>query len=55
MLDTGNGTVREIDPANGAIRTLSRIPGFPTSIAVGRGDAWIVDARSGTVTRLRGR
>jgi hypothetical protein len=31
-----------------------QIPGFPSSIAVGGGAAWIVDSRAGTVTRVDG-
>jgi hypothetical protein len=44
-----------INPSNAAVSHLSRVGGFPTSLAVGAGSAWIVDARGGTVTRLRNR
>ena len=33
---------------------LLRIRGFPASIAVGDGAAWVVDSRAGTVTRIAG-
>ena len=39
----------------GRITHVSRVAGFPTSLAVGAGSAWVVDARSGTVTRLQNR
>ena len=42
-------------PRTGRLEHLSRIGGFPTSLAVGAGSAWVVDARGGTVTRLRNR
>jgi hypothetical protein len=46
--------VLSIDPGTGAARRVLRIAGFPASIAVGAGAAWIVDARNGTVTRVAG-
>jgi DNA-binding beta-propeller fold protein YncE len=52
VLDTHGGDVLELDPKTLATRPVLRVRGFPTSIAVGAGAAWIVDARSGTVTRL---
>ena len=36
----------------GELDHVSRVGGFPTSLAVGAGSAWVVDARSGSVTRL---
>jgi DNA-binding beta-propeller fold protein YncE len=53
VLDTDNGEVTQVDPKTGSYRRVLRVEGFPTSIAVGPGAAWIVDARSGTVTRLK--
>jgi DNA-binding beta-propeller fold protein YncE len=55
VLDTHSGAVSLIDPAKRRIRRVAKVPGFPTSLAVGAGSAWVVDARTGTVTRLRGR
>ena len=54
VLDTGTGDVLELSPRTLEVRRVERIPGFPASIAVGGGAAWIVDSRSGTVTRLAG-
>jgi hypothetical protein len=36
------------------VRRVLSVSGFPTALAVGAGAAWVVDARSGTVTRLGG-
>ena len=54
VLDTATGDVLELAPNTRATRSLLRIPGFPSSIAVGGGAAWIVDSRAGTVTRVDG-
>jgi hypothetical protein len=54
VLDTQSGNVTRIDPARGEHHIVLHVAGFPTSMAVGAGAAWIVDARSGTVTRLKG-
>ena len=35
-----------------AATEILRIPGYPASIAVGAGAAWIVDSRRGTVTKV---
>ena len=48
-----DGDVSQIDPVSRRVEHVAHVGGFPTSIAVGAGGAWIVDARSGTVTRLR--
>jgi hypothetical protein len=55
VLDMQTGDVWAIEARTGRIHHVSRIGGFPTSLAVGAGSAWVVDARSGTVTRLRNR
>ena len=55
VLDTRRGDVWMIAPSTGRLSHVSRVSGFPTSLAVGAGSAWIVDARGGTVTRLRNR
>jgi len=53
VLDTVSGDVLAIAPGTGRVQHLSKVDGFPTSLAVGAGSAWVVDARGGTVTRLR--
>jgi hypothetical protein len=53
VLDTRRGDVTRVDPRTGQHRRVLHVMGFPTSIAVGAGAAWIVDARSGKVTRLK--
>ena len=55
VLDTRSGAVSVIDARTQALRHLATVEGFPTSIAVGAGSAWVVDARSGTITKLRSR
>ena len=55
VLDTRRGDLEMIAPGTGRITHVSRVAGFPTSLAVGAGSAWVVDARSGTVTRLQNR
>jgi DNA-binding beta-propeller fold protein YncE len=55
VLDTTSGVVWALAPRTGRLERLSHIPGFPTSLAVGAGSAWVVDARGGTVTRLSDR
>ena len=55
MLDTRRGDLQLIAPGTARVSHISRVAGFPTSLAVGAGSAWVVDARSGTVTRLRNR
>jgi DNA-binding beta-propeller fold protein YncE len=54
VLDGGTGDVLELVPESRAARRVLSIPGFPSSIAVGGGAAWIVDSRAGTVTRIDG-
>ena len=54
MLDTNTGAVLRVDPKTLAAAEIMRIPGYPAAIAVGAGAAWIVDSRSGTVTRVTG-
>ena len=44
----------ELAPDTRTTRSVLTIPGFPSSIAVGGGAAWIVDSRAGTVTRVEG-
>jgi hypothetical protein len=55
VLDTRSGDVLEIDPRTREHHSVLHVAGFPTALAVGGGAAWVVDARSGTVTRLTGR
>jgi streptogramin lyase len=55
VLDTNRRRVLRIDPRQGSgVREVATIRGFPSALAVGAGAAWVVDARSGTVTRLSG-
>jgi streptogramin lyase len=54
VLDTSTGDVLELAPDTRTTRSVLTIPGFPSSIAVGDGAAWIVDSRAGTVTRVEG-
>jgi DNA-binding beta-propeller fold protein YncE len=54
VLDTDTGDVLELDPDSLGVRRVLRIGGFPASIAVGGGAAWVVDARAGTVHRIKG-
>jgi hypothetical protein len=54
VLDTDRGEVLELDPDSERVRRVQTIGGFPASIAVGAGAAWVVDAREGTVTRIEG-
>jgi hypothetical protein len=46
--------VLELTPGSATARRAAQIPGFPASIAVGDGAAWVVDSRAGTVTRIPG-
>ena len=54
VLDSDRGEVLEINPDSLRVSRVLRIGGFPASIAVGEGAAWVVDSRAGTVTRLAG-
>jgi hypothetical protein len=54
VLDTKSGDVLKLDPRSLRTRRVLHVSGFPTALAVGAGAAWVVDARSGTVTRLSG-
>jgi DNA-binding beta-propeller fold protein YncE len=54
VLDTDRGEVLEIDPNSERVRRLLSIGGFPSSITLGDGGAWVVDSRAGTVTRIPG-
>jgi len=54
VLDTESGDVTMIDPRTERSRAVEHVSGFPAALAVGAGAAWVVDARSGTVTRLTG-
>ena len=46
------GSIVRIDPATNSVLARTGLAGRPTSIAVGRGDAWAVEAGSSTVVRL---
>jgi hypothetical protein len=52
VLDSDRGEVLRLDPDSERVSRVLRTGGFPASIAVGGGAAWVVDARAGTVTRL---
>ena len=46
------GSIVRIDPATNGVLARTGLAGRPTSIAVGRGDAWAVEAGSSMVVRL---
>jgi YVTN family beta-propeller protein len=46
------GSIVRIDPATNSVLARTGVAGRPTSIAVGRGHVWAVDAGSSTVVRL---
>ena len=46
------GSIVRIDPATNSVLARTGLAGRPTAIAVGRGDAWAVEAGSSTVVRL---
>ena len=52
VLDTQSGAVLRVDPKTLAATRILRLDGYPASLAVGAGAAWVVDARRGTVTRI---
>jgi DNA-binding beta-propeller fold protein YncE len=54
VLDTDLGAVLEIDPDSERVSRVLQVGGFPASIAVGGGAAWVVDSRAGTVRRIPG-
>ena len=54
VLDSDLGQVVEINPDSLRVSRVLRVGGFPASIAVGDGAAWVVDPRAGTVTRIPG-
>ena len=45
VLDTQSGAVLRVDPKTLAATRILRLDGYPASLAVGAGAAWVVDAR----------
>ncbi len=54
VLDSRPGALLRIDPVDGQVTRLAALGGEPSALALSAsGAAWVTDARSGTVTRIR--